>query len=133
MRAVTTTSPAPRPTATADTGSPTSAHPWQARAFRAVAIAEAFSWAGLLVGMYLKWVAGTTERGVEIFGPIHGALVLVYVALAVLVAARVRWSLWTTFLALAATVPPFCTVVFDVWAHRSGRYAGADSASGVRR
>ncbi|KLN33328.1 hypothetical protein FB00_18305 [Cellulosimicrobium funkei] len=121
MRAVTTTSPAPRPTATADAGS-TPAHPWQVRAFRAVAIAEAFSWAGLLVGMYLKWVAGTTERGVEIFGPIHGALVLVYVALAVLVAVRVRWSLWTTFLALAATVPPFCTVVLDVWAHRTGRY-----------
>ncbi|WP_255365235.1 DUF3817 domain-containing protein [Cellulosimicrobium sp. I38E] len=119
---MTTTSPAPRPTATADTGSPTPAHPWQVRAFRAVAIAEAFSWAGLLVGMYLKWVAGTTERGVEIFGPIHGALVLVYVALAVLVAVRVRWSLWTTFLALAATVPPFCTVLFDVGAHRTGRY-----------
>ncbi|WP_231581924.1 DUF3817 domain-containing protein [Cellulosimicrobium funkei] len=118
---MTTTSPAPRPTATADAGS-TPAHPWQVRAFRAVAIAEAFSWAGLLVGMYLKWVAGTTERGVEIFGPIHGALVLVYVALAVLVAVRVRWSLWTTFLALAATVPPFCTVVLDVWAHRTGRY-----------
>ncbi|MDQ8041746.1 DUF3817 domain-containing protein [Cellulosimicrobium sp. XJ-DQ-B-000] len=119
---MTTTSPAPRPTATAATGSP-APHPWQVRAFRAVAIAEAFSWAGLLVGMYLKWVAGTTERGVEIFGPVHGALVLVYVALAVLVAVRVRWSLWTTFLALAATVPPFCTVLFDVWAHRTGRYA----------
>ena len=114
---MTTTSSAPRPTATTEPG-----HPWVVRAFRAVAIAEAFSWAGLLVGMYLKWVAGTTERGVEIFGPVHGGLVLVYVALAVLVAVRVRWSLWTTFLALAATVPPFCTVVFDVWAHRSGRY-----------
>lgn len=120
---MTTTSPAPRPTATADTGSPAPALPWQVRTFRAVAIAEAFSWAGLLVGMYLKWVAGTTERGVEIFGPVHGALVLVYVALAVLVAVRVRWSLWTTLLALAATVPPFCTVVLDVWAHRTGRYA----------
>lgn len=119
---MTTTSPAPRPTATADTGSP-APHPWQVRAFRAVAIAEAFSWAGLLVGMYLKWVAGTTERGVEIFGPVHGGLVLVYVALAVLVAVRVRWSLSTTFLALAATVPPFCTVLFDVRAHRTGRYA----------
>lgn len=125
MRPVTTTSPAPRPTATAtDPARDVPArHPWVVRAFRAVAVAEAFSWAGLLVGMYLKWVAGTTERGVEIFGPVHGGLVLVYVALAVLVAVRVRWSLWTTFLALAATVPPFCTVAFDVWAHRSGRYA----------
>jgi len=119
MRAVTTTSTAPRPTATTDPAP----HPWVVRAFRAVAVAEAFSWAGLLVGMYLKWVAGTTERGVEIFGPVHGGLVLVYVALAVVVAVRVRWSAWTALLALAATVPPFCTVAFDVWAHRTGRYA----------
>jgi integral membrane protein len=125
MRGVTTTSTAPRPTATPDPAR----HPWVVRAFRAVAIAEAFSWAGLLVGMYLKWVAGTTERGVEIFGPVHGGLVLVYVALAAAVAVRVRWSLWTTFLALAATVPPFCTVAFDVWAHRSGRYRSRRSAS----
>ncbi|WP_454043600.1 DUF3817 domain-containing protein [Cellulosimicrobium sp. Marseille-Q8652] len=115
---MTTTSTAPRPPATPDAARP----PWVVRAFRAVAIAEAFSWAGLLVGMYLKWVAGTTERGVEIFGPVHGGLVLVYVALALVVAVRLRWSLWTTFLALAATVPPFCTVAFDVWAHRTGRY-----------
>ncbi|WP_338403681.1 DUF3817 domain-containing protein [Cellulosimicrobium arenosum] len=113
-----TTSTAPRPTAAPDT----TRHPWSVRAFRAVAVAEAFSWAGLLVGMYLKWVAGTTERGVEIFGPVHGSLVVAYVALAVLVAVRMRWSPWTTLLALAATVPPFCTVVLDVWAHRTGRY-----------
>lgn len=119
---MTTTSTTPRPTGTPDTGA-TARHPWPVRAFRVVAIAEAFSWAGLLVGMYLKWVAGTTERGVEIFGPVHGGLVVVYVALALLVAVRLRWSLWTTFLALAATVPPFCTIVLDVWAHRTGRYA----------
>ncbi|MCB7135503.1 DUF3817 domain-containing protein [Cellulosimicrobium marinum] len=120
---MTTTSTAPRPSATA-------ARPdLVVRAFRAVAVAEAFSWAGLLVGMYLKWVAGTTELGVEIFGPIHGGLVLVYVALAVLVAVRVPWSLWTTFLALAATVPPFCTVLFDVWAHRTGRYGAHTTAA----
>lgn len=120
---MTTTSPAPRPTATPGSRDLRARHPFAVRAFRAVAVAEAFSWAGLLVGMYLKWVAGTTERGVEVFGPVHGGLVLVYVALAVLVAVRLRWSLWTTFLALAATVPPFCTVAFDAWAHRSGRYA----------
>lgn len=58
---------------------------------------------------------------------------LVYVALAALVAVRVRWSLWTTFLALAATVPPYCTVVFDVWAHRSGRYTAPARTAVVAR
>jgi hypothetical protein len=34
------------------------------RAFRILAVAEAFSWAALLTGMYFKWIAKTTELGV---------------------------------------------------------------------
>ena len=48
------------------------------RIFRVLAIAEAFSWAALLVGMFLKWVTRTTELGVEIAGPIHGAFFIGY-------------------------------------------------------
>ena len=48
------------------------------RIFRVLAIAEAFSWAALLAGMVLKWVTRTTELGVEIAGPIHGALFIGY-------------------------------------------------------
>ena len=48
------------------------------RAFRLLAVAEAFSWAALLTGMYFKWIAGTTELGVEIAGPVHGALFIGY-------------------------------------------------------
>ena len=40
---------------------PTTSRHWTVRAFRAVAIAEAFSWAGLLVGMYVKWIAEASE------------------------------------------------------------------------
>lgn len=101
---------------------PETSHHWTVRAFRAVAIAEAFSWAGLLVGMYVKWIAEASEIGVKIFGPVHGGLVVAYVALALAVAVRQRWSLVTLFFALAATLPPFLTVFFDRWAHRSGRY-----------
>jgi hypothetical protein len=39
-----------------------------------------------------------------------------------LVAARVLgWSRWTTLLALAASVPPLATAVFERWAGRTGR------------
>ncbi|WP_235535440.1 DUF3817 domain-containing protein [Oerskovia sp. Root918] len=107
---------------------PTTSHHWSVRAFRAVAIAEAFSWAGLLVGMYVKWIAEASEIGVKVFGPVHGALVIAYVLLAILVAVRQRWTLLTVFFALAATLPPFLTVVFDRWAHRSGRYEERTSA-----
>ncbi len=118
---------APDAPATSST-KPSTSHHWTVRAFRVVAIAEAFSWAGLLVGMYVKWIAETSEIGVKIFGPVHGGLVVAYVALALVVAVRQRWSLLTVFFALAATLPPFLTVFFDRWAHRSGRYEERTSA-----
>ncbi|MBT0773120.1 DUF3817 domain-containing protein [Kineosporia sp. J2-2] len=90
-------------------------------AFRVVAFAEAVSWLGLLIGMYLKRVAETTEAGVQIFGPIHGAVFVAYVLLSVLTAREQRWSVGTLLLALVSSIPPFFTVVFEVWAKRSGR------------
>jgi integral membrane protein len=95
----------------------------QIQLFKVVAVAEALSWAGLLVGMYLKHVAGTTEAGVHLFGPIHGGIFLAYVALAVLLARSLRWTPWVALTALACSVPPFATVVFEVWASRTGRLA----------
>ena len=41
--------------------------------FRLIAFAEAVSWAGLLVGMYFKYLGSPqTEIGVKVFGPVHG-------------------------------------------------------------
>ncbi len=98
-----------------------------ATAFRVVAIAEACSWVGLLIGMFVKWVLETSEVGVQIFGPIHGAVFVAYV-LVTLVAARVlRWSAGTTLLALAASVPPLATIWFERWASRTGALSSADA------
>jgi RND superfamily putative drug exporter len=91
------------------------------RAFVAIAVIEAFTWAGLLVGMYLKHVADVTELGVRIFGTLHGAAFVAYVVVALLTARAQRWSLfWTTALALSAAVPPFMTAVFERGAKRRG-------------
>lgn len=95
-------------------------------AFRLVAFAEALSWAGLLTGMFFKYVVDAGEQGVHVFGPIHGAVFVAYVVLALLSWWRLRWSLPTAFLALAASVPPFCTVLFEVWADRTGRLVRSD-------
>lgn len=89
--------------------------------FKVVAVAEALSWAGLLVGMYFKHVAGTTERGVEVFGALHGGIFIAYVALVLLVGRSLRWSPVTVLAGLASSVPPFATLLFEVWAARSGR------------
>ncbi|MFE1783661.1 DUF3817 domain-containing protein [Streptomyces sp. NPDC059506] len=91
------------------------------RWFSVIAAVEAFTWAGLLAGMYVKYVPETTELGVRIFGSLHGAAFVVYVAVTVLVAVRLKWPLrWTVLCALAASVPPFATVVFEAWARRRG-------------
>jgi integral membrane protein len=88
--------------------------------FRRVAVAEAITWALLLVGMFLKYVTGTTELGVRIFGMVHGIVFVAYCVTTVLVAVDQRWSLRRTALGLAAAVPPFCTVWFDRYAESRG-------------
>jgi integral membrane protein len=91
------------------------------RLFTMVSIAEAVSWAGLLAGMYAKYVSETTELGVRVFGSIHGAIFIAYVLLTLAVSRRLRWRvLPTTLLALAASVPPFMTAAFEVWARKRG-------------
>ncbi|MFS0702654.1 DUF3817 domain-containing protein [Cellulomonas sp. 179-A 4D5 NHS] len=95
------------------------------RAFTTVAVVEAVTWTGLLVGMFLKYVTETTEAGVWLFGRLHGAAFLVY-CVTTLVAARVlRWSWVVTLLALAASVPPLTTLLFEVVARRRGLLGGA--------
>ena len=92
-----------------------------ATAFRVAAIAEACSWVGLLIGMFVKYVPETSELGVKIFGPIHGGIFVAYVLVAVAAARVLRWNAGTTLLALAASVPPLATLWFDRWATRTGR------------
>lgn len=101
--------------------------------FRVIAFAEAVSWAGLLVGMYFKWVQQSTELGVKVFGPIHGAIFVAYLLAVVAVRRQLRWTLGTTVLALAAGVPPFATAVFEEWAHRTGRLSAPDAVREAER
>jgi len=90
------------------------------RVFRPLAVAEACSWAALLAGMYFKWIAGTSELGVQVAGPIHGALFIGY-GIAALTLWRVqRWPFLVAVLAGASAVFPFATVLFERWAGRRG-------------
>ena len=99
------------------------------RLFLLVATAEALSWLGLLIGMYVKYVVEGGERGVQIFGPIHGGVFVAYVVLTLLVARLQRWSLWVTLVALACSIPPFATLVFEWWAARTGRLVQRTAAA----
>jgi integral membrane protein len=92
-----------------------------ATAFRVVAFAEALTWLGLLVGMFFKYVVDAGEQGVHVFGPIHGTVFLAYLVVTLFTWRAQRWSFPVGVLALAASVPPFCTVLFEEWARRTGR------------
>ena len=93
--------------------------------FRAIAIAEAISWAGLLIAMIFKWVVQAdphtgAQGGVPIMGPIHGGVFLAYVASCFVARSTFGWNAKTTILALASSIPPFFTYVFEVLADRLG-------------
>jgi integral membrane protein len=94
--------------------------PAMIRIFRVLAIAEAFSWAALLAGMFLKWITRTTELGVEIAGPIHGVLFIGYGILALSLWRLQRWPFPVALLAGLSAVFPFATVWFERWAGRHG-------------
>lgn len=103
------------------------------RLFRIAAVAEAVSWAGLLIGMFFKYVVVENEIGVKVFGPIHGVIFVAYV-LTVLVAARARrWRMSTLLLGLVSAVPPFMTIWFERRVLSSPRNVDAGTADGAGR
>ena len=63
-----------------------------AQLFRIVATAEAISWAGLLTGMYFKYLTDAGDLGVRIFGPIHGGIFVAYVLITFLVSRALGWG-----------------------------------------
>jgi integral membrane protein len=91
--------------------------------FRVVAIAEACSWAGLLIGMFFKYVVVFDDLGVKVFGPIHGALFVAYVVVTLVVARTFRWRMPVTLVALVASIPPLATLWFERRAQRRGMLA----------
>lgn len=97
-------------------------------AFRTVAIAEAVSWALLLSAMFCKYVAesepfGLREGGVPVAGMIHGVVFVAFVIMCFVARRAFGWSAKPFLLALASSIPPFFTVVFEIVADRKGLLA----------
>lgn len=88
--------------------------------FSIVALLEGITWAGLLIGMFLKYTTKTTELGVTFFGPLHGIIFISYVVVTVMAAVRLRWPLWTILVAVLAAVPPLVTIPMEIWFRRRG-------------
>ncbi|MEV0674156.1 DUF3817 domain-containing protein [Mycobacterium sp. NPDC050441] len=96
--------------------------------FRLIAFAEAVSWAGLLVGMYFKYLGSPrTEIGVKVFGPVHGGVFIAFVVAAVLVGVARKWDIGTWILALLASIVPLGSVIFVMWADRTARIESGEA------
>jgi len=95
--------------------------------FRLVALAEAVSWVGLLIGMYFKYLGSPrTEIGVKVFGMTHGLVFIAFVITALLAGIAYSWSASTWLLALLGSIVPLGSVIFLIWADRTAKL-GADA------
>jgi integral membrane protein len=90
------------------------------RVYRFVAVAEACTWAGLLVGMFLKRVTHTTDLGVQIGGMLHGVVFIAFCLTTLVVAIDQGWTKRRTLAGLASAIPPFATIWFDRNAEKHG-------------
>ena len=90
------------------------------RLFAIVSVGEAITWAGLLVGIFLKYVTETTDIWVAVFGRLHGAMFLIYVLVTILAALILRWPGWVAVVAILAAIPPLVTLPLEIWMRRTG-------------
>ena len=90
--------------------------------FRLVALLEAVSWVGLLVGMYFKYL-GTprTEIGVKVFGMAHGLIFLGFVVVGRAGRDRIQMGGRSMVAGVAREHRAACSVIFLIWADRTGR------------
>lgn len=89
--------------------------------FKFAAIAEALSWAGLLVGMFFKYVVVQNPIGVQIMGPVHGILFVLYVLFTIEAMAHLKKRPNVLAIGLLAAIPPFTTLWFEWWVLRPAR------------
>lgn len=91
--------------------------------FRTFAIAEVFTWAGLITAMILRGV-GVTDALMPIAGGLHGFVFLCYCVSTVFVWVNQKWSFGRGALGVALAIVPFATLPFEIVTDRKGLLAG---------
>lgn len=85
--------------------------------FRIAALAEAFGWALLIMGISIRdYGLPGHNISVPIAGRIHGTFFLAYFGVLIAVYSSLGWPRKKFLLALIAGVPPFGTLFFEQWA-----------------
>jgi integral membrane protein len=100
--------------------------------FRIIALLEAVTWVGLLTGMYFKYLASSpNEIGVKIFGMAHGLVFIAFVVVGVAAGITFKWAFGTWLLAIVASIVPLGSVIFLIWADRTGKMGVAAPAATI--
>ncbi len=90
--------------------------------FRLAAIAEAMGWSLLLGGILAKrYLLPGNDMPVQLAGRIHGTLFLIYLVAAVILYPSLGWSRKRAMIAVAASVPPYGSFLFEQWAAHKRR------------
>ncbi len=96
--------------------------------FRLGAYAEALGWTMLISGIAIeRYITPGNDTAVLIAGQTHGMLFFGYLVAALGLYPSLGWSRWRGLMALAASVPPFGTLVFEVWVSQQRHNAGFKS------
>lgn len=96
--------------------------------FRLGAYAEALGWTLLISGIAIgRYITPGNDTAVMIAGQIHGMLFFGYLAAALGLYPSLGWPRWRGIVALAASVPPFGTLVFELWMANERHNAGFKS------
>ncbi|MPY80128.1 MAG: DUF3817 domain-containing protein [Actinophytocola sp.] len=82
------------------------------RRFRAAAVATGIGLLLLVVAMIIRYGFGNATPS-AIYSPIHGVIYMVYLALAIDLAIKARWTLWGTAAVLLAGCVPFVSFVAE--------------------
>jgi integral membrane protein len=103
--------------------------------FRIAAFGEAIGWTSLITGIGIsRYIEHGNNTAVDIAGQFHGTIFLIYIVAALLLSSSLGWNKKLTIIALAASVPPYGTLVFEkIMAHiRSSQAAKQLSQVTVR-
>jgi integral membrane protein len=88
--------------------------------FRIVAISEAIGWTLLIAGILIhKYRLPGHTFSVVLAGQIHGTIFLIYFAMLIAIYSSLGWSRKKFIVAFMAGIPPYGTLIFELWAKRA--------------
>jgi integral membrane protein len=93
--------------------------------FRLAAFGEAIGWTLLIAGIVIgRYVTPGNDTAVLIAGQVHGMIFFAYLAAAIGLYPSLGWPRFRGLLAVVFSVPPYGTLLFELWASRQRHNAG---------